>query len=89
MFVITAEGDVEVDGMPISAAQVVKEIDRAGIEVRLLKLGHIQRGGPTSAQDRIYGTLLGIKAVEIMLGPMRYIEVSFLDWHILILRNPS
>nr|AGE95918.1 6-phosphofructokinase [Encephalitozoon cuniculi] len=71
IFVIVAEGAVEKDGTPISASQVVEEIDRAGMEVRLLKLGHIQRGGPTSAQDRIYGTLLGIRAVEILLGPMR------------------
>lgn len=71
VFVIVAEGAVEVDGTPISTSQVVREIDNAGIEVRFLKLGHIQRGGPTSAQDRIHGTLLGIKAVEIMLGPIK------------------
>lgn len=70
-FVIVAEGAVERDGTPISASGVVDEIARHGIDVRLLKLGHIQRGGPTSAQDRIYGTLLGIKAVEISLGAAR------------------
>ncbi|KAG5859328.1 ATP-dependent 6-phosphofructokinase [Encephalitozoon hellem] len=70
-FVIIAEGAVERDGTPIAASQVVEEIARSGMEVRLLKLGHIQRGGPTSAQDRIYGTLLGVRAVEISLGPMK------------------
>lgn len=71
VFVIIAEGAVEPDGARIRASEVVKEIDGAGIDVRLLRLGHIQRGGPTSAQDRIYGTLLGVKAVEIMLSPMK------------------
>lgn len=70
-FVIIAEGAIEEDGTPITASQVVEEISKSGIEVRLLKLGHIQRGGPTSAQDRIYGTLLGVRAVEILLGPMK------------------
>lgn len=71
VFVILSEGAVDRDGAPIVGDQVVEEISRAGIEVRLLKLGHIQRGGPTSARDRIYGTLLGIKAVEVMLSPLR------------------
>jgi 6-phosphofructokinase 1 len=71
IFVIVSEGAVEPDGSPISTTEVVEEVARHGIDVRLLKLGHIQRGGPTSAHDRIYGTLLGIKAVELMLTPIR------------------
>ncbi|ADM11203.1 6-phosphofructokinase [Encephalitozoon intestinalis ATCC 50506] len=70
-FVIVSEGAVEKDGTPIHASQAVEEIAKFGMDVRLLKLGHIQRGGPTSAQDRIYGTLLGVKAVEISLGPTK------------------
>jgi len=45
---------------------LAKEIEeRTGIETRVTVLGHIQRGGTPSAYDRILGTRLGIKAVEL------------------------
>ncbi|KAM0672594.1 ATP-dependent 6-phosphofructokinase [Ordospora colligata] len=70
IFVIVSEGAVEADGTPIRVSSVVEEIDKVGIEVRSLKLGHIQRGGPPSFQDRVYGTLFGIKAVETVMEPV-------------------
>ena len=35
---------------------------RTGIETRHVTLGHLQRGGPPSAYDRVLGTRLGIHA---------------------------
>ncbi|WUR04728.1 ATP-dependent 6-phosphofructokinase [Vairimorpha necatrix] len=64
MFIIVSEGAVDREGNLIDAADMVKYIKTKDIDVRLLKLGHVQRGGPTSASDRIFGTLAGIKAYE-------------------------
>jgi len=35
---------------------------------RILKIGHIQRGGPTSARDRILGTLAGVEAIDYLMN---------------------
>src|SRR3989442_13185714 len=38
-----------------------------GIEARHVVLGHLQRGGPPSAYDRVLATRFGIKAGELVL----------------------
>jgi 6-phosphofructokinase len=38
--------------------------DRLGFELRVTKLGHIQRGGSPGVFDRMLGTLLGAAAVD-------------------------
>ncbi|MDD5409298.1 MAG: 6-phosphofructokinase [Candidatus Omnitrophica bacterium] len=45
------------------AAQIEK---RTGYETRVSVLGHIQRGGSPTAFDRVLGTRLGVKAVELI-----------------------
>ena len=35
-------------------------------EARSVRLGHLQRGGRPTAYDRILGTRLGVKAVELV-----------------------
>ena len=37
------------------------------IETRSVTLGHLQRGGPPSAYDRVLATRFGIKAAELVL----------------------
>lgn len=37
-----------------------------GIESRVSVLGYIQRGGQPTAKDRMYGSLMGAYAVEIL-----------------------
>ena len=45
-----------------------KELERRlGIETRVTVLGHVQRGGSPTAQDRILATHLGIAAVKQLL----------------------
>jgi len=39
---------------------------RTGYETRVTVLGHIQRGGSPTAFDRVLGTRLGVKAVELI-----------------------
>jgi len=68
------------------AAQIEK---RTGFETRVSVLGHIQRGGSPTAFDRVLGTRLGVKAVELVkakkfgkmvaLSGIRIIEVPLED----------
>jgi 6-phosphofructokinase 1 len=41
---------------------------KTGIEARAMVLGHLQRGGPPSAYDRILGARLGAAAVDLVLA---------------------
>jgi 6-phosphofructokinase 1 len=44
-----------------------KEIEKCmGIETRVVVLGHLQRGGPPTAFDRILATRLGIGAIDLV-----------------------
>ena len=61
--VIVAEGE-EVGGT-LALAQRVR--DATGAETRVAILGHIQRGGVPTAQDRVLGAILGAAAVEALL----------------------
>lgn len=59
-------GHVKLGGI---AKKLAKEIEkRTGIESRATVLGHIQRGGSPTVYDRITGTKLGVKAVEMILA---------------------
>lgn len=42
----------------------VQHRDRLGFELRVTKLGHLQRGGAPGVFDRMLGTLLGVSAVD-------------------------
>ncbi len=37
-----------------------------GIETRATILGHMQRGGTPTCKDRVYATIMGAKAVELL-----------------------
>ncbi|MED3943196.1 6-phosphofructokinase [Priestia megaterium] len=48
--------------------EVAKQLhEAAGIETRVTVLGHIQRGGSPTAQDRVLGSRFGGRAVELLL----------------------
>lgn len=60
--VIVAEGSA-------TAPVVAENITRAtGLETRYVTLGHVQRGGTPSGQDRILSTRLGAAAVDLLLN---------------------
>ena len=49
------------------ASRLTRELQRhTGIEARVTSLGHVQRGGVPSPADRLYCTLLGTKATELL-----------------------
>jgi 6-phosphofructokinase 1 len=63
--IVVAEGAAK-------AADIAEKItDLTSLETRIVVLGHIQRGGIPTARDRTLATLLGAKAVELLLAGER------------------
>lgn len=58
-------GHVKLGGIGQTIADIIER--RTGIETRVVTLGHLQRGGPPSAYDRVLGTRLGIHAARLVL----------------------
>lgn len=59
--IILAEGV----GNPYELARTMEE--KTGIETRVTVLGYLQRGGTPTTMDRIYASLMGKKAVELLM----------------------
>lgn len=57
-------GHVRLGGIGENVATEIEK--KTGFETRVSVLGHIQRGGTPTAFDRILGTRLGVKAVELV-----------------------
>lgn len=58
-------GHAKLGGVGETVAVLIQQ--RTGIETRAVTLGHLQRGGPPSAYDRVLGTRLGIHAARLVL----------------------
>jgi len=74
--VVVAEGDEEGNAMEI-AEKVKKHIHMKDIKVSIL--GHIQRGGTPSAQDRILASQLGLAALEGLLNGQKNVMVGIVN----------
>ena len=49
------------------SASMAKRIEAAtGIETRATILGHMQRGGSPTCKDRVYASIMGAKAVDLL-----------------------
>ena len=59
--IINAEGV----GDSINMAKRIEEA--TGLETRATILGHLQRGGSPSVKDRVYASIMGAKAVELLV----------------------
>jgi ATP-dependent phosphofructokinase / diphosphate-dependent phosphofructokinase len=55
-------GHVRLGGMAETIAHAIE--DRTGFEVRVVLLGHVQRGGTPTAFDRVLSTRYGIAAID-------------------------
>ncbi|KAF1826070.1 6-phosphofructokinase [Dissoconium aciculare CBS 342.82] len=66
--VVVAEGAHDRSLKPISPL-MVKDLlsDKVGLDTRVTTLGHVQRGGPPCAYDRMLATLQGVEAVNAVL----------------------
>ena len=56
---------IRLGGIANKLAEQIEE--KIGIETRAVTLGHIQRGGQTSAYDRVLSTRYGVKAMELAM----------------------
>ncbi len=61
---LDAFGHVRLGGIGEALAAEIEK--RTGHETRVTVLGHIQRGGTPTAFDRVLGTRLGVKAIELV-----------------------
>jgi 6-phosphofructokinase 1 len=61
---LDAFGHVKLGGIGKRLAKIIEE--RTGVETRSVVLGHIQRGGPPSALDRVLSTQFGWYAAELV-----------------------
>jgi 6-phosphofructokinase 1 len=58
---------VKAEGVDIDSNLLDEEITkRTGVDVKVVVLGYIQRGGSPTAQDRLLASILGSKAVELL-----------------------
>lgn len=65
-----AEGAVDQDGNHIDAETVKRTIvEKLQQDTRITVLGHVQRGGNSSAFDRMLGCRMGAEAVLTLLDP--------------------
>jgi 6-phosphofructokinase 1 len=71
--VIVAEGDEPGGAMKI-ADQVRR--DHPDLDVRVSILGHIQRGGSPTANDRVNATKMGVAAVDALLDDQKSIMIG-------------
>ncbi len=65
-------------GGAMRIAEKVKE-DHPELEVRVSILGHIQRGGSPTAQDRIAATRMGVAAVKSLLAGKRNLMIGMIN----------
>lgn len=54
----------------------------SGVETRAVVLGHIQRGGVPTAQERVNASLMGIKAVELLVEGKSGLAIGILKGEI-------
>ena len=74
--VLVAESDEsDVTGGAMGVAERVKN-EYPQFDVRVSILGHLQRGGSPSAQDRILATRMGVAAVDALLDGQRNVMIG-------------
>lgn len=73
--IVVAEGD-----HPESTTRIASELKkRHGIESRVAILGHLQRGGVPTAQDRYMASLMGVEAVNALLEGKHDLSIGVVD----------
>lgn len=73
--VVVSEGDEL--GTELVAAKI-KEVNPQ-VDLRITKLGHVQRGGNPSASDRMLGIRLGVASVKALLSGERNVMAGILN----------
>ena len=73
--VVVSEGD-EIGAELVSSK--IKEVN-PNVDLRITKLGHVQRGGNPSALDRMLGIRLGVEAVKSLLQSKKNVMIGILN----------
>ena len=79
--VLVAESDVTGGAMGV-AERVKKEYPQ--FDVRVSILGHLQRGGAPSAQDRILATRMGVAAIDALIEDQRNVMIGVQNHEIVL-----
>jgi 6-phosphofructokinase 1 len=79
--VLVAES--EITGGAMGVAERVKK-GYPQFDVRVSILGHLQRGGSPSAQDRILATRMGVAAIDALLEDQRNVMVGIINDEIVL-----
>jgi 6-phosphofructokinase 1 len=58
---------INAEGIGDSIAMAERIQEATGMGTRATILGHMQRGGSPTCQDRVYASIMGAKAVELLL----------------------
>jgi 6-phosphofructokinase len=77
--IIVAEGDEE--GGAFAIAEKVKN-DFPEYDIRVSVLGHLQRGGSSSAMDRVNASRLGRAAIEALIDDQKSVMVGIFNGEI-------
>ncbi|WP_262122515.1 6-phosphofructokinase [Anaerococcus sp. Marseille-Q5996] len=64
-------------GDPYSIAKELEE--KTGIETKVTILGHVQRGGSPSVADRLLGSTMGARAVELLAEEKTNLAIGYVD----------
>lgn len=78
---LLTSGEYKLGGIGETVARELTE--RTGKEARVCVLGHLQRGGAPTTQDRILGTRFGVKAVELIADGQFGHMVSYQNYQVL------
>ena len=71
---------IKAEGVDIASELLDKEITkRTGLDVKVVILGYIQRGGTPTAPDRLLASVLGAKAVELLKNGVHGVAVGMVD----------
>ena len=79
--VLVAENEITGGAMGV-AERVKKEYPQ--FDVRVSILGHLQRGGAPSAQDRILATRMGVAAIDALLEDQRSVMIGIVNGEIVL-----
>ena len=71
---------VKAEGADIAPAVLDDEIKRrTGLDVKVVILGYIQRGGTPTARDRMLASLFGAKAAELLANDVHGVAIGIAD----------
>lgn len=78
---------INAEGIGDSEAMAKRIEEATGMETRATIIGHAQRGGSPTVRDRVYGSAMGAKAVDLLLSGasnrvVAYKDGEFIDYDI-------